>query len=57
MPSIKDNNLFPMDKLKLTGQNLGEFSTLDTLVLVYAVQLCSLQKQPDLKLKTWNKQL
>jgi hypothetical protein len=34
-----------------------EFSTLDVGILVYAIQLYSLQKRPNLKLKTWPQQL
>jgi hypothetical protein len=46
-----------MDKLKLTGQNWAEFSTLDEDVLVSPMKLLSSQKQPNLKLKTQPKQL
>jgi hypothetical protein len=46
-----------MDKLKLTGQNWAEFSTLDEAVLAYAMQLHSSLKQPNLKLKTRPKQV
>jgi hypothetical protein len=45
-----------MDKLKLTGQNWAEFSTLDEPILAYAMQLHSSLKQPNLKLKTRPKQ-
>jgi hypothetical protein len=39
-----------MDKLKLTGLSRAEFSTLDVGILVYAMQLQTLTKQPNLKL-------
>jgi hypothetical protein len=46
-----------MNKLKPTGRILAEFSTLGVDILVYAMQFHSKSKQPDLKLKTWPKQL
>jgi hypothetical protein len=39
-----------MDKLKLTGQTWVNFSSLNEGVLVYAMQLHQLYKQPNLKL-------
>jgi hypothetical protein len=46
-----------MDKLKLTGRNLGQAfnSRLSRACIVHAI--VHLRKQPNLKLKTWPKQL
>jgi hypothetical protein len=44
-----------MDKLKQTGQNWAEFSTLGMGVLAHAMQSRSEPKQTSLKLKTWLK--
>jgi hypothetical protein len=46
-----------MDKPKLTGRNLGRFSTLNVDLLVHLTQLDLRQKRPNLKLKTWPRQL
>jgi hypothetical protein len=43
--------------LSLQDKTWAEFSTLDVGVLVYALPLHSLQKQPSLKWKTQTKQL
>ncbi len=41
----------------LIGQTWVESSTIGVVVLIYATQLHSRQKQPNLKLITWPKQL
>jgi hypothetical protein len=46
-----------MDRLNKQDKTWAEFSTLDVGVLANAVQWPSLQKQPNLKLKSQPKQL
>ncbi len=46
-----------MNKLKLTGRNLGRISSLGSVVLVQAMNCIHFVKPPNLKLKTWPKQL
>ncbi len=46
-----------MDKLKLTGKTWAKFSNLNVGMFINTVQLHSWQKQPNLKLNTWPKQL
>ncbi len=43
--------------LCLSLDKLAARATIDVSVIVYAMQSHSLQKQPNLKLKTWLKQL
>ncbi len=47
----------PWKNLSKQNKTWSEFSTLDVAVLVYALQMHSQQKQPNLKLKSWSKQL
>jgi hypothetical protein len=46
-----------MDKLKLTGRNLGEFSTLEDTACMVCIYMQHLPIQPNLESKTRPKQL